>query len=129
MPENVARTFDRSCRDCHSNATRWPWYGQIPPGSWLVARDVERGRKAWNMSTWRQETQAKPAVALARMAAVCASAQSGRMPLRGYRLMHFGSELSPQETQALCGWTKQESQRLLREARRRSSRGTRGASH
>ena len=25
VPPEVAAILDRSCRDCHSNETRWPW--------------------------------------------------------------------------------------------------------
>ena len=28
----------RACFDCHSNETVWPWYSNIAPVSWLVAR-------------------------------------------------------------------------------------------
>ena len=35
--------MNRSCRDCHSNDTVWPWYSRIAPVSWLVVRDVTEG--------------------------------------------------------------------------------------
>ena len=31
----VAAMFDRSCNDCHSNNTRWPWYANVAPVSWF----------------------------------------------------------------------------------------------
>lgn len=40
-----------ACMDCHSNETRWPWYAQIAPVAWLVARDVNEGRAQLNFST------------------------------------------------------------------------------
>lgn len=48
----LAAVLDRSCRDCHSNNTVWPWYTQIAPLSWLMARGVAEGRKAVNFSEW-----------------------------------------------------------------------------
>ena len=42
----------RACLDCHSNETRWPLYSRIAPGSWLMVRDVSRGRKHLNLSEW-----------------------------------------------------------------------------
>ena len=33
----VKAIFDRSCYDCHSNETVWPWYSRIAPISWQVA--------------------------------------------------------------------------------------------
>lgn len=40
----------RSCFDCHSNETVWPWYSNVAPMSWLVQRDVNRGREELNFS-------------------------------------------------------------------------------
>jgi hypothetical protein len=42
----------RACFDCHSNETVWPWYSNIAPASWLVQRDVDKGRKKVNFSEW-----------------------------------------------------------------------------
>lgn len=42
----------RSCYDCHSNETHWPWYSHVAPASWLAARDVNEGREELNFSTW-----------------------------------------------------------------------------
>ena len=37
--------FNRACADCHSNETKWPWYSNIAPISWLVTHDVNKGRE------------------------------------------------------------------------------------
>ena len=42
----------RACFDCHSNETVWPWYSNIAPVSWLVARDTFEGRDKLNFSEW-----------------------------------------------------------------------------
>ena len=44
--------FFRSCADCHSNLTRWPWYSRVAPVSWLVAHDVKEARSHLNVSEW-----------------------------------------------------------------------------
>ncbi len=41
-----------ACYDCHSNETRYPWYGNIAPVSWLVYQDINEGRENLNFSTW-----------------------------------------------------------------------------
>ncbi|HEX2908762.1 MAG TPA: heme-binding domain-containing protein [Phototrophicaceae bacterium] len=45
--EQLARA---ACYDCHSNETVWPWYAQLAPTSWLLTRDVNKGRAAMNFS-------------------------------------------------------------------------------
>src|SRR5258708_32654712 len=51
-PPEIKALLDRSCRDCHSNETRWPWYSQVAPVSWLVASDIHQGRDRFNYSEW-----------------------------------------------------------------------------
>ena len=46
--------FFRSCRDCHSNETRWPVYSRIAPASWLIQSDVNEGRERLNVSEWNR---------------------------------------------------------------------------
>lgn len=49
-PPEVQAFLDRSCMDCHSNETRWPWYAYVASGSWLLAYDVAEGREQLNLS-------------------------------------------------------------------------------
>jgi hypothetical protein len=51
-PPEVLAILRESCFDCHSNETAWPFYARIAPGSWLMARDVRRGRGRVNFSEW-----------------------------------------------------------------------------
>jgi hypothetical protein len=51
-PPEVDAILHRACYDCHSNETKWPLYARIAPGSWLMARDVTKGRGRMNFSEW-----------------------------------------------------------------------------
>ena len=53
----VAAILDRSCNDCHSNKTRWPWYSNVAPVSWFVIDHVNEGRENLNFSEWGRYTQ------------------------------------------------------------------------
>src|SRR4051812_10009276 len=44
MTSDVAAIFDRSCRDCHTNKTVWPWYTNLAPVSWWLSNHVNDGR-------------------------------------------------------------------------------------
>jgi len=44
--------FKRSCANCHSNETIWPWYSNIAPLSWIINLDVKVGRSKFNISEW-----------------------------------------------------------------------------
>ena len=51
-PPEVEAIMRRACFDCHSNETGWPLYSRLAPGSWLMSRDVIKGRKRMNFSEW-----------------------------------------------------------------------------
>jgi hypothetical protein len=48
----VFQVFERSCRNCDSEKTEWPWYSYIAPVSWLVESDVSQARSHMNLSHW-----------------------------------------------------------------------------
>lgn len=84
-PPEIKAILDRSCHDCHSNETRWPWYTNVAPVSWLVAGDVEKGRDRFNFSEWTSypsDDQDK------FLGAMCKLTQRGRMPLPPYLWIH-----------------------------------------
>lgn len=45
----------RGCFDCHSNETKWPWYANVAPMSWIVEYDVEKAREIVNFSEWGKD--------------------------------------------------------------------------
>src|SRR5215468_9894175 len=71
----LGAVLDRACRDCHSNGTVWPWYTQVAPLSWLMARGVAEGRKAVNFSEWGGYT---PNQQRTLLASSCAAASTGK---------------------------------------------------
>jgi mono/diheme cytochrome c family protein len=75
-----------ACADCHSNDTEWPWYANVAPASWLVQRDVDDGREAWN---WSEGTGNGD-----EAAEVLAD---GEMPPRRYTMVHTDARLTSRE--------------------------------
>ena len=90
--------LDRSCRDCHSNATVWPWYTQIAPASWLMAYGVKKGRKAVNFSEWAAYSPEQQRLLLA---VSCDDATSGKMP-GPYTLVRSETRLSAEDVETIC---------------------------
>jgi hypothetical protein len=101
VPE-VAAVLGRSCTDCHSNRTVWPWYSHVAPVSWLVARDVAEGRREMNLSAWGAIPASKQQELLKR---ICKEVSEGDMPLFAYRLAHPAARLGERDVQAVCTWT------------------------
>ncbi|MBI4522269.1 MAG: heme-binding domain-containing protein [Deltaproteobacteria bacterium] len=70
-----------ACFDCHSNQTVWPWYSNIAPVSWIIERDVRKGRKKLNFSEWdRPQEEADESAE---------SIQKGKMPPWYYPWAHL----------------------------------------
>lgn len=109
LPSAVDTLLRRSCYDCHSNETRWPWYSNIAPVSWMVTRDVHEGRRILNFSEWGNYKMGKMLSMLER---VCDESTFGNMPLPSYLLLHPGAGLSAEEIQLLCEWSEAEMDRL-----------------
>jgi hypothetical protein len=84
----------RACFDCHSNETRWPWYANVAPFSWIVQQDVEGARDTLNFSEWTrpydQGQESGPSVI------------RGDMPPYKYKSAHPEANLTHDETVELA---------------------------
>jgi hypothetical protein len=90
----------RSCRDCHSNDTTWPWYSHIAPVSWMISKHVNQGRGKLNFSEW-----VPGKVTSNQMAELCDAVSNGSMPLRGYTMLHRDARLSSHDVDVICNWS------------------------
>jgi hypothetical protein len=100
-PPRIEATLRRACYDCHSNETRWPWYGRVAPASWLIARDVNLGRKEVNFSEWGSYY---PATRRRKLEWIGRTLREEKMPPLEYRLMHPGARLSEADKAGLEEW-------------------------
>ncbi len=86
--------FARACADCHSHATRWPWYSNYAPISWLIAHDISEGREHFNVSAWGVQKKNKGDEA-------AKAVLEGEMPPWFYVIPHPEAQLSKQEKASL----------------------------
>ena len=105
----VSAILDRSCVDCHSNKTRWPWYSHVAPVSWFVIDHVNEGRQEMNISEWGRYDRERQDRKLRQ---ICREVTNGAMPLSSYTPMHAGSALSEADVQTLCDWTNTQRKQL-----------------
>ena len=114
VPQPVLATLKRACYDCHSSETRWPWYANVAPASWLLASDVRNAREQVNFSRWRKYNAFDRADLLDK---VCDQISKRKMPLWQYRIAHATARLSRADMDAVCAWTKDEAARLTEEGK------------
>jgi Haem-binding domain len=101
VPLPVRAILQRACQDCHSDHTTWPWYAQIPPVSWQIHSDVEKGRAFMNFSKWNDYTKGERRGYETSIGAVV---QEKRMPPPNYLWIHREARLSNSELAILRAW-------------------------
>jgi len=109
VPENVARILTRSCNDCHSNETTYPWYSNVAPFSWLLADHIEEGRRELNYSVWNNYSAKKKRH---KYDETCEQIESGVMPHNQYLWLHADARLSEADKKILCEWAETEKAKI-----------------
>lgn len=103
VPADVQAIIGRSCNDCHSNTTRYPWYSYVQPSGWLLQSHISHGRRHLNFSTFATYDKSRQEKKLEE---ICEQVSSGEMPLPSYLWIHRDAVLSDSDKQAICDWTK-----------------------
>lgn len=100
-PLEVMTILKQSCYDCHSNQSKWPWYSQVAPFSWIIASHVEDGRKSLNFATWENYSEEEKTKKMKRIyQTVYAS-----MPLKSYTWLHEEADLTKEQRSFIREWT------------------------
>jgi len=101
--EEVLNLLKESCFDCHTNKTRYPWYGEITPVNYWMEDHVKVGKKKLNFSNW-------PAYSLKRkehkLEELHEMVEKKEMPLPSYTWTHKEANLSQAQIDALVSWAK-----------------------
>ncbi|HEX8291674.1 MAG TPA: heme-binding domain-containing protein [Pyrinomonadaceae bacterium] len=113
MTPEVEAILRRSCNDCHSSETAWPWYSHVAPASWFLKHHVDEGRRELSFSEWATYPKRKRERKLHEM---CEQVESGEMPLKSYLPLHPGARLSEEDRRVLCEWTRLEEERQPEDA-------------
>ena len=103
VPENVHAVLKRSCLDCHSNNTEYPWYNNIQPVAWFLDHHVQEGKGELNFNEFATYS---PKKARHKMEEVGKAVTEGWMPLDSYLWIHHDAKLSSEEAKLLADWAK-----------------------
>ncbi|HEX6124015.1 MAG TPA: heme-binding domain-containing protein [Pyrinomonadaceae bacterium] len=109
VPPEVQRVLTRSCNDCHSNETVYPWYSNVTPFNWFLSDHIDEGRHELNFSKWNTYTREQK---IHKLDELCEVVEEGAMPLPSYLWIHHDAALSQAESQLLCGWARAEGARI-----------------
>ena len=97
----IKNILEKSCYDCHSNHTEYPWYSNIQPMAGWLAHHIEEGREELNFSEFdsyrlRRKTH--------KLKEVIEQINEGEMPMSSYTIVHKEAKLSDEQKTALLKW-------------------------
>ncbi|MFA5215544.1 heme-binding domain-containing protein [Sulfuricurvum sp.] len=95
---HVMSTLKTSCYDCHSSETKYPWYQNVAPVSWIMSDHIVRGRKALDFSNW---ANIDPKVKLERLERAKQMITNEMMPKHEYLWIHKNAVLNKDDKQTL----------------------------
>lgn len=99
----VSNLLKAACYDCHSNETRYPWYANVAPISWLVIHDTEEGRAELNFSEWSTFSDRRKK---RKLEEIVEEVKSGNMPMPIYTITHADAKLSEAQVEELLAWAQ-----------------------
>jgi len=109
VPANVGLILKRSCYDCHSNRTYYPWYARLQPVRLMMDNHVREGKAELNLNEFSTYSARKQR---SKLRAISESLEEGSMPLSSYTLLHRDAMLSQTDKTLLMNWVKQTSDSL-----------------
>jgi hypothetical protein len=101
IPVPVRAILQRACQDCHSDETAWPWYANIPPVSWQIHSDVEKGRAFMDLSKWNDYTEGERQ---GFAVAIGTATRNHLMPPPKYTWLHREARLTSRELELVTAW-------------------------
>lgn len=103
IPDSVQILLKDACYDCHSNNTNYPWYVNIQPMGWLMAKHIRQGKEALNFSEFGSYSSRRQ---LSKLTGIANSIRDDIMPLSSYKWMHKNARLSIDEKTLIIDWVQ-----------------------
>jgi hypothetical protein len=103
LPQSVQATLKTACYDCHSNNTNYPWYSNIQPVGWMMARHIKEGKDELNLSEFGSYSERRQ---LSKLRSIENSIKDGSMPISSYTIIHKNARLTKEEKAQIIDWAK-----------------------
>ena len=101
VPANVEAILKRSCNDCHTNNTTYPWYTNIQPIDLWLQSHVTDGKSHLNFSEFATYA---PKRQHHKLEETMEMIKEGEMPLNSYLWVHTNAKLSKEDKATLVNW-------------------------
>ena len=94
VPAQISSILRRTCYDCHSNNTEYPWYASIQPMGWLLNKHIKEGKKKLNFSEFGTYSERKQ---VSKLKSMKNQIEKNKMPLPSYSMVHKKALLTSEE--------------------------------
>jgi hypothetical protein len=101
VPAEVSKILEKSCYDCHSNHTDYPWYTNIQPVGWWMQWHVNEGKQHLNFSEFASYD---PKRTRRKFRQTVETVKEDEMPLNSFLWIHRDAILNDQQKQILMHW-------------------------
>lgn len=113
LPGDIDMIFKTSCYDCHSNLTHYPWYTNIQPIGWWMARHIDEGRDECNFSEFKSYKLKRQ---LKKFKQIAELVDEREMPLGSYTWIHRDAVLNDEQIGLIKQWAAQSSEQLIKDS-------------
>jgi hypothetical protein len=101
VPQHLQTVFQNACYDCHSNNTVYPWYMDIQPVAWMMAKHIRNGKQKLNFSDFGSY---KGRMQSSKLKEIANQVKDDEMPLSSYKWMHKEARLSDEDKKSIIDW-------------------------
>ena len=98
VPDNVNRILERSCYDCHSNQTNYPWYGNVQPIALLLENHISEGKMKLNFDEFQDYDKRRLRT---KYTEIVKQVEQDKMPLTSYLWLHPEAQLTDSDKKLL----------------------------
>ena len=108
-PASIQNILKRSCYDCHSNNTVYPWYSHIQPVAWWLGDHIFQGKKELNFSEFGTYSLRRKYKKLEEM---YGEVKEGVMSLESYTRIHADAIPNANEKELFLNWVDSETKKM-----------------
>lgn len=110
VPVNLQTILKNACYDCHSNNTSYPWYSNIQPMAWMMARHINNGKQKLNFSEFANCSSRKQT---SKLKEIANQIKDNEMPISSYKMIHTKANLTEEEKVLIMDWMNKTADSLL----------------
>lgn len=100
--QTVRYIFKKSCFDCHTDSTKYPWYHVLPFIGGMIDDDIKEAKEHLDMSN--DFPFGGHATQLDQLKEIREEIEEGDMPILSYRLTHWGLLIENKRQDSVFLW-------------------------